>query len=196
MSSRILEAHRALTGDDERVVERMDERAPGLLEQRGQPLEGFAWPAGFQVDSGAVSLRRLDLHGTRSLPHDDEAVDALQRRAVRKRLRVVPGRDPDHPRSPLVRGPGTRACSGLARLEGAGALEELCFQVDARPEGRRGEHGRPMQAARDGFLARLTSSGDGIGMLRSRAPVDRRPRPGRESALTAAVRGHRSCGRS
>ena len=124
---------------------------PVSLEQRGQPLEGFARPAGFQVDSGAVPLRRLDLHGTRSLPHDDEAVDALQRGAVRKRLRVVPGRDPDHPGSALVIGQGRELVQGTARLEGAGALEELCFQVDARSEGRRREHGRPVQAARDGF---------------------------------------------
>ena len=189
-----LEAHRALTGDDERVVERMDERAPGLVEQRGKPLEGFALARRLP---GRQRRRTLvaSIFSARSLPHDDEAVDALQRRAVRKRLRVVPGRDPDHPRSPLVIGQGRELAQDSARLE-AGALEELCFQVDARgPRDVDVNTGvrcrRPAMASR----ARLTSSGDGIGMLRSRARST--GDHGRvESALTAAARGHRSCGRS
>ena len=49
-----LEADRARAGDHDRVVERVDERAAGLLDQHGEPLEGLGRPGGLEIDRRAV----------------------------------------------------------------------------------------------------------------------------------------------
>ena len=92
----------------ERVVERVDERAPGLGSmQLVEAVERVARAGRLEVDRRAVAARRLDLLLGRALPHDDERVDPLGRRGVRDGLRVVAGADRDHAALLLL---GCRGC--------------------------------------------------------------------------------------
>ena len=83
-------------GDHERVVERMDERPAGLLDQRREPVERVARTGRLEVDGCAVAARRRDLLLGRALPHDDERVDVLLGGGAGDGLRVVAGADRDH----------------------------------------------------------------------------------------------------
>src|SRR5207249_11772358 len=84
-----LEPDGALAGDRQRVVERVDERAACLFLEPAEALEGLRGIAGFEIDRGTVRAGRRDLGLARSLPHDNERVDAFARRAPGQRLRVV-----------------------------------------------------------------------------------------------------------
>ena len=72
-----LEPDRPLPGDRQRVVERMDERAAGLVEQQREALERLGRAECLEVDRRAVTPRRGDLRLARPGPHDDECVEPL-----------------------------------------------------------------------------------------------------------------------
>jgi hypothetical protein len=72
------------------------ERALALLPELLEPLEGLGGVARVEVDCGAVGPGRSDLRLARPLPHDDEAVDSLERAPIGEALRVVSRRDRDH----------------------------------------------------------------------------------------------------
>src|SRR5205085_91532 len=80
-----LQADGALPGHHVRVVVRVDERAARLLEQEVEVLERRRDVGRRVVDGGAVTARCGDLHRRRRLPHDDQRVDALDRRGVVER---------------------------------------------------------------------------------------------------------------
>ena len=94
----------------------------------------------------------------RALPHDEQRVDPLERGAVGERLRVVARGDADHAAPLLLGRERGELRQDAARLERAGALEELGLQVDrcADPlaERGRGEDRRAMQPARRSPRAR------------------------------------------
>src|SRR5581483_12277206 len=60
-----LEADGALPGDHEWIVERVDERPAGLLDQLVETVERLGRPGRAEVDLGAVSSRRGDLRRVR-----------------------------------------------------------------------------------------------------------------------------------
>ncbi len=97
-----LEADGALPCDDERVVERMDEDAPGLLLELGEALEDVPRSRRLLVDRRPVGLRCGTLDLARALEHDDERVDPLLAGAERERSGVVSGRRRDHAARPLL----------------------------------------------------------------------------------------------
>ena len=125
-----LEPDRALAGDRARVVERVDGRAAGLLDQVVEPRERLRRIGGLEVDLGAVAARRRDLRLARALPHHEQRVEPFDARAPGQRLRVVPGRDPDHAALALLRRQRGEIRQHAARLEGARALEQLRLERD------------------------------------------------------------------
>ena len=107
-----LEADGAGAGEHDRVVEGMDERAPGLLRPaRARRSKASAGPSASRSTVGAVAARRGDLLLGGAAPHHDERVDAVLGRGVGDRLGVVSGRDRDHAARSLRARRGSRACS-------------------------------------------------------------------------------------
>jgi hypothetical protein len=127
-----LEADGARTGDDERIFEGMDEHAAGLFLKLAQTLERLGRVRGLEVDRRAVATRRVDLELVRAPPHDQQRIDACRRSAERDRLRVVAGRDRDHAPRALLVCQRRKLREHAARLERAGALEELGLEENAR----------------------------------------------------------------
>ena len=148
-----LEADRSLAGHDERVVERVHEHPAGRLLQLAEALEDLGRPRGLLVHRGPVAQGRGTLLLARALPHDHEAVDPLERAAVRERPGVVAGRGRDHAARALLGRERRELGEDAARLEAARLLEELGLQERAAaerlPEGLRREEWRPVQAAGD-----------------------------------------------
>ena len=143
-----LEPDRPGACEHERVVERVDERPPRLLDQLVEPRERVARPGRLEVDRRAVAARRGDLLLGRALPHHDQRVDALRRRGVRRRLRVVAGADRDHPATLLLGREAADLVQRAAGLERAGALEELA--LEPRVQRAAGEERRARQPVADG----------------------------------------------
>ena len=154
-SSSELEPDRALAGDHERVVERVDERPAGLLDQLGAAGR-TPRPARRASRStvGAVAARGGDLLRARARHMTTRQSIPSLRGAVGERLRVVAGRDPDDtPRACSSGGQRRELVEHAARLERAGALEELGLQERRAPmrspSVRRAEHRRPVEAPAD-----------------------------------------------
>src|SRR5438067_3550416 len=147
------ERNRPVPGDHVRIVESMYERATGLGDELAEALERGQRVARLEVNRAAISPRRLDLLLAHALPHDDQRVHALERGAVRERLRVVPGRDPDHAARLLLGREQGELVQDTARLERAGALEELGLEVDGQadlaPDPRPGQRLRAVHSAGD-----------------------------------------------
>ena len=154
--------NRPLAGDRGVRVERVHERAPGVLDQLLEPVERLARAGRRQVDLGAVRPRRLDLLRARALPHHDQGGDPFERCAVGERSGVVAGRDPDHSARLLLRRERGEVGQHAARLERPGALEELGLEVDAGARGlgeqAGGEGRRAVQAARRSPRGRQSTS--------------------------------------
>ena len=148
-----LEADRACAGDHERVVEGMHERASRLLLELREPCERVAGVRRFEVDGRAVRARRFDLLLGRALPHHDERVGPGFARREGGGLRVVAGADRDHARGFLFGGEAAHLVQRAARLERAGALEELA--LEARFECATRERRRACEAAGDGRACAL-----------------------------------------
>ena len=128
-----LERDRALARDHRLVVERMDGDQAALLLDLERVGVGLVEIVAEENDLGAVLARVRNLDQRRSPRHDDGRRDALARRVVGDRLRVV------------ARGGGDDAAlarrgrelqdlvEGAALLEGAGHLQVLELEAGARP---------------------------------------------------------------
>ncbi len=144
-----LEPDRSLPRDRQRIVERVHERPSGLLEQDVQPLERLARIGRLEIDRGTVATRRRDLRLAGAAPHDDQRVEAFLRCSPRNRLRVVTGRDRDDALGLLVVRQRRELRQHPARLERAGALQELGLEECVWPERPAREQRRAMQPPAD-----------------------------------------------
>src|SRR5213076_1982653 len=95
---------------------------------------------GLEVDRGAVPARGVRLLLRRAPPHHEQGVDALSRGREGNCLRVVARGGGDHSALALLGRQVAQLVQRAARLERAGALEELALQ--ARAERSRRERWR------------------------------------------------------
>ena len=153
-----LEPDRALAGDHERVVERVDERRARLGEVLVEPDERLGRVRGLGVDRRAERPRAIELERARGRPLKTSAVEALVRSAPGERDRVVPGGRAATPRS---RSPGAERGEPVGhapRLERARALEQLRLERQAGREAAPSSSGVRRTRPRIVSAARTTSS--------------------------------------
>ena len=124
-----LERKRAVTRLEHRVVERVHERPTGLFGKREQAIVRLRGAFGVEIHLGAVGLRRLHLARVRVAPHEDPAGRAVERGRVRRTLGSVARRPGDDAASLLLCRERRDLREHPARLERAGALEELGLEV-------------------------------------------------------------------
>ena len=140
-------ADRALAGDHQRVVERVDEREAGLGDEPVAVGLRLRVAVAGQHDLGAHRPHRLDLDLGRRLRHDDDRPQAEVAGRVRDALRVVAGARRDHPAGPLGVAHVGDAVVGPAQLEAEDGLQVLPLEEDLRRE--------PARQARGGVERRL-----------------------------------------
>ena len=133
----------------------MDERAAGLsLGELGGARERLGRVGRLLVDRRRRSpATAATLSALAPCHMHDERVDPFERRAVRDApAACVPGRDGDHAALALLGRQRRELREDSARLERAGALEELGLQEDVRAglprERRRAEHRRAVERGR------------------------------------------------
>ena len=173
-----LEADRALPGDHELVVERVDERAAvggGVGDgRRNRVLDRVA----HQADGRAVALGRPDLRERCRLGHVHRRRHAGRAGGECDRLGVVPGRWGDDARDPLRIGQRADLVIGAADLERAGLLAVLELEEDvARALAR--ERLRPLGGRAVGDAPQRIGRGPDVveGRHGSRRTVPRLHRP-------------------
>jgi hypothetical protein len=187
-----LEPHGALAGLDERVVEGMNE-SPALVGlDLLDALEGLGRVRRLEVDRGAVAAGSGDLLLTCPRPHDDEAVDPLERAAVGEGARMVPGGDRDDAAGALVRGERGELREDAADLERARLLEELALE-DGRAAERLTERGRRQERRSSQPVADRRRGSDRIDRLHahmSRYSGPEPPSPGVRRPPLAEIAPH------
>ena len=99
-----LVADRALSRDDERIVEGMDEGHPVLGDQRVAVRLRVAVAVADEHDLGAHVAHRVDLDLRRRLRHDDDRAQPELARGVGDALRVVAGAGRDDAARALLGG--------------------------------------------------------------------------------------------
>ena len=130
-----LDAYRALAGDDQLVVERVDEGQALLVGELQRVLARLVEGVAVQHDLGAEAARALDLDHRRRQRHHDHRAQAQPLRVVRHTLRVVAGRRGD---DALDRLPDVdqrrQLVQRAALLERRGELQVLELQEDLRAD--------------------------------------------------------------
>ena len=116
---------RALTGDHQRIVERMHEDAPLAFDEGVTERHRLGDRLAVQLHPRPERLRTTDLHVGRGLGHDDGGVDAEQLRVVGDGLRVVPGTHRHDAGGALGRGQVGELVPRAPFLEGRDELEVL-----------------------------------------------------------------------
>ena len=125
-----LQANRALTRYDVRIVEGVDEREVALALQCEARLEEVCLG---QHDLAAVTPRRIDLALLRRARHDDRGLGCRAIVAPQaERLGVISRREGDHAASARLLIERGELVQHTARLERAGLLKELELERDAR----------------------------------------------------------------
>jgi hypothetical protein len=144
-----LEAERALAGDDVRVLERVDQDAPGTLRVLLRAGQRLLDVGAAQQDLRAVATRRLLLRQRGALGHEHGRPGAQQPGRERNALRVVAraGRH-DAPGALGVGEPGDPQVRP-ADLERAGPLQVLALEVDGAVEKFRQHTGTQHGGLRD-----------------------------------------------
>src|SRR3954453_21619346 len=89
--SQYLVADRALAGDDERIVERVNERDPGLVRELVTMRFRVRVSVAAEDDFSAHVADGVDLDLRGGLRHDDQGADAEMARRERHSLGVVAG---------------------------------------------------------------------------------------------------------
>ena len=142
-----LEADRPLAGDDEVVVEGVDEHLVlgGLDLLRA--VERFVEVRAVEDDAGAVAPGAGDLHQRRGLRHHDGGVNAEPLRVIGDRLRVVPGARANDAAAALFAGERHELIAGAALLEGARHLQVL--ELEPELAARRARERLAVGAGRD-----------------------------------------------
>lgn len=127
-----LQPHRALPGDDVRVVEGVDEDRTGLLGVLLRGGQRLVHHMPVQPDLGPVLTGRGHLRQRRPDRHEDRRPYAEQRRRECDTLRMVSGARGDDPGRPLHRRQTRDTYVRAAQFERAGPLEVLALEVDRR----------------------------------------------------------------
>ena len=177
-----LEADRALTGDDARIVEGRDPDGSGLRrmgERLGDAVVDHLVP---EPDLGAVGPRRLHLGERGGQRHEDRRSPAEQGRGERDALRMVARRGRDHVDDVV----GQRADQVIraTELEGAGALVVLGLQRH-RPSAQLGEPGGTLDRGHPADTGQPSTSGFDLGQLHQ---PGRRARCGRRDVVNHGPR--------
>src|SRR5581483_678484 len=148
-----LEAERALSGDELRIVEGVNVGVAALGDELLGLLVRVVPDLPVQHDLGAVGLRRGDFRRRRVLRHAHDGMNAVNLRGERDTLRMIAGRRTDHAAALLLLRQIRELVERAADLVRAGLLEDLRFQpdVEAGPlaEDPRGEERRLVDVARD-----------------------------------------------
>jgi hypothetical protein len=121
-------ANRPLSGDDERVVERMNQRRPGLAPQDLALLPGLGVAVAMQEYVGSKQPHGLHLDFRRRLRHDDQGSDAQPLGRKRDTLRVVARTGCDHAASPFFVGQMGNTVVGAAQFEAEDGLQILALE--------------------------------------------------------------------
>ena len=137
-----LHGHRALTGDDERVVERMDEDAARGRRERLAARLGIGVAVAVQHDLGAEVAHRAHLDGRRGLGHDDEGGKAEVAGRVGHALRVVAGARRDDAAAAFAVVEVRHAVVGAAQLEAEDRLHVFALEEHLAAQARREPAGR------------------------------------------------------
>ena len=135
-------ADRALTGDHQQIVERVDERETRFGDERVAIRLRVGIAVAVQFDLGAHAAHRVHLDLRRGLRHDDGGVQSELARGERDALRVIAGAGGDHAARALIRVEVRDAVVGAAQLEAEDGLQILALEMDARAEPRRQQRRR------------------------------------------------------
>ena len=125
-----LQTDRPLTGDDFRILEGVDKVEVLLVAQRVGVFQCLVETLSEELDTGSQLAGAGDLDQRRRLGHDDQRLGPDRRGGVGNALCMVAGRGGDHPALPLLPAQTEQTVEGTARLEGAGPLQGLVFEVE------------------------------------------------------------------
>jgi hypothetical protein len=127
---RELEPDRSLAGDDQRILERMDEGRAALFDVGHCCGHRVLEPLALEDQLGPVGAAGLDLRHRRVLWDEDPRLYAGLARRPRDCLAVVAGARCHHPGLAFGVGEEREPVHGAAHLERAGALEVLGLEPD------------------------------------------------------------------
>ena len=127
----------ALPGDDQRVVEGMNERGAALPPQRVAFLPGLRVTVPVQQHVGPEQPHRVDLDFGRRLRHHDEGADTEPLGRKRDALRVVARAGRDHAAGALRVGQVGNAVVRAAQLEAEDRLQVLALEKDGPSQASR-----------------------------------------------------------
>ncbi len=148
--------HCALSGDDQRIVERMDEHQALLDGKLQGMLVGLVVAVAVQHGARAIAAHRRDLDLRRGARHDDQRLDPAFAGAQRHALRVITRRGGDHAAGTFLVGQMGDLVVGAADLEREHRLQVFALHpyriAQSLTEARRGVQGR---FARDFVDARV-----------------------------------------
>ncbi len=156
MLAQQLHRHRALSGDDQGIVEGMDEHQAFFGGKLQGMFIGLVVAVAVQHGARAIAAHRRDLDLRGGARHDDQRLDPAFAGAQRHALRVIARRSGDHaPRAFLV-GQVRNLVVGAANLEREHRLQVFTLHpyriAQSLTEARRGFQGR---LARDFIHARV-----------------------------------------
>ncbi len=121
-------ADRALSGDHQRIVERMNEGHPGLGHDRVAVRLGLIVVVAGQHHFGAHRLHRIHLDARRRLRHDDDRAQPQLLRGVGDALRVIPGARGDDAARALLLSEMRDLVVRAAQLEAEDRLEIFALE--------------------------------------------------------------------
>jgi hypothetical protein len=170
MLAQDLHADGALTGDDVRVVEGMNEGQTLLGHQLARMGIGFIIGIAVQHHLAAVGAHRTDLDRRRSTRHDDGRLESEPAGAERHALRMITSAGRDHATRTRLGIEMDQLVVGPAQFEGEHRLQVLAFEQHGIAQAGR-ESRRQREWSLDGDIidARLEDAFDiGIGHAGSR----------------------------
>ena len=131
--SMISRSHRALTGDDGRIVVPVDVGKPAFGGQRAGMVLGFEKARAVQFDVRAETAAGVALHQRRETRHDHRDRDIEQPPVVRQPERMVARRRRDDAALPLAVVEEQEGVARAAFLERTRALEVFQFAKEPHP---------------------------------------------------------------
>ena len=126
-------ADRALAGDHQQIVERVDEREARFGDERVAVGLRVGIAVAVQLDLGAHAAHRVDLDLRRGLRHHDDGAQPELARGERDALRVIAGAGGDDAAGALLGVEVRDAVVGAAQLEAEDRLQVLALEMHRVP---------------------------------------------------------------